>query len=172
MDSLIPMPSVHGDKVMGENASFLRAVFQCYEYIIIVLQSRQCFLCFGVVQEEAIMVAFYEDDLPVQALNESMSVIVSGFPDYVTENIDKIVFVHLGVPSSNKLCIHFVYRTERPVIEGNHILVTECRSPVKNILPMSLSPVLCIMKQTIKCLEFLQKTSFAPILLQSYHHPT
>ena len=71
MDCLMAMAVVHGDEVMGKNDSFLRAVFQGHTDIVIVLQTCQSFLGFGVVKE-TVMVSLDEDDLTIETFNEAL----------------------------------------------------------------------------------------------------
>ena len=124
VDSLIAVSVVHRDEVMAEYASSCRAIFQRDADIIIVLNCGECILCFGVT-EESIVIAFDQNDLTVQTLDNVQCIIVFCFPDHVPEDIYEVATVHFRVPSADQLGIHLIDRCKWSFIKAYDILVSK-----------------------------------------------
>ena len=104
--------------------TFLGSILQGHTDVIIVLDPGEGRLCFGIV-EEAVVIAFDQDDLTIKAFNETCSIIVSRFPNHVPKDINQVAFSDLVIPSADQLRIHFLYGFKRAVIRGKDIFMSE-----------------------------------------------
>ena len=115
---------VHGVVEVIHDDAFLRAVFQVHTDIIGVLNPCKSCHCIG-IEQEAVVVSLYKDDLTVKAFNQFRGIIVSGFPDHVPEDISEVALSDFIVPSADEFRIHFFDCLERSIVKGEYILMTE-----------------------------------------------